>query len=163
MATRTLPISGKNIKAQIWDTAGQERYRAITSAYYRGAAGALLVYDISKRKTFAAVERWLSELRAHAARDVAVVLIGNKADLIADREVPTADGRRAAERFGLPFLETSALESTNVEESFRRVLEVIYSRAADRRPDGPIGAEDRTLDGDPITLQRAAVPKNRCC
>lgn len=74
-------VESKTIKAQIWDTAGQERYRAITSAYYRGAVGALLVYDISKKLTFENVERWLKELRDHAEPNIVVMLVGNKSDL----------------------------------------------------------------------------------
>merc|ERR1712211_36727 len=80
-ATRSIQHDGKIIKAQIWDTAGQERYRAITSAYYRGAVGALLVYDISKQATFKNVERWLTELREHADNNIVIMLVGNKSDL----------------------------------------------------------------------------------
>merc|ERR1711959_322703 len=88
-ATRSIQADGRTIKAQIWDTAGQERYRAITSAYYRGAVGALLVYDISKQQTFKNVERWLTELRENAAPNIVIMLVGNKADLRHLREVPT--------------------------------------------------------------------------
>ena len=77
-ATKSIRAEGKTIKAQIWDTAGQERYRAITSAYYRGAVGALLVYDISKSLTFENVERWLKELRDHADANIVIMLVGNK-------------------------------------------------------------------------------------
>ncbi|KAG5222549.1 GTP-binding family protein [Salix suchowensis] len=80
--TRTVTIKDKVIKAQIWDTAGQERYRAVTSAYYRGALGAMLVYDITKRPTFDHVARWVEELRAHADNSIVIMLIGNKADLV---------------------------------------------------------------------------------
>eukprot|EP00227_Mantoniella_beaufortii_P005489 CAMPEP_0197608396 /NCGR_PEP_ID=MMETSP1326-20131121/48992_1 /TAXON_ID=1155430 /ORGANISM="Genus nov. species nov., Strain RCC2288" /LENGTH=127 /DNA_ID=CAMNT_0043176593 /DNA_START=131 /DNA_END=511 /DNA_ORIENTATION=- len=80
-ATKTVEIDAKIIKSQIWDTAGQERYRAITSAYYRGAVGALLVYDISNHSTFENVERWLKELRDHADENIVVMLVGNKSDL----------------------------------------------------------------------------------
>lgn len=91
-ATRTLKVSGKTIKAQIWDTAGQERYRAITSAYYRGAVGALLVYDITKKQTFDNTERWLTELREHADDDIVILLVGNKSDLRHIRAVSTEEG-----------------------------------------------------------------------
>ena len=91
-ATRTLKVSGKTIKAQIWDTAGQERYRAITSAYYRGAVGALLVYDITKKQTFDNTERWLTELREHADEDIVILLVGNKSDLRHIRAVSTEEG-----------------------------------------------------------------------
>uniref|UniRef100_A0A4W3K1J5 RAB11a, member RAS oncogene family n=1 Tax=Callorhinchus milii TaxID=7868 RepID=A0A4W3K1J5_CALMI len=83
-ATRSIQVDGKTIKAQIWDTAGQERYRAITSAYYRGAVGALLVYDIAKHLTYENVERWLKELRDHADSNIVIMLVGNKSDLLCD-------------------------------------------------------------------------------
>ncbi|KGG52329.1 hypothetical protein DI09_189p10 [Mitosporidium daphniae] len=92
--SRCLQIDDKTVKAQIWDTAGQERYRAITSAYYRGASGALLVYDITKQSSFDSIPRWLEELRAHAGEDVTVMLVGNKSDLRHAREVPMEVARQ---------------------------------------------------------------------
>ncbi|URD92925.1 ras-related protein [Musa troglodytarum] len=124
--TRTLNIDDKTIKAQIWDTAGQERYRAVTSAYYRGAVGAMLVYDITKRQTFDHVARWLDELRGHADRNIVIMLIGNKSDLGSLRAVPTEDAKEFAQRENLFFMETSALEATNVEGAFVTVLTEIY-------------------------------------
>ncbi|KAK7831279.1 ras-related protein rab11c [Quercus suber] len=118
-ATRTL-------QAQIWDTAGQERYRAITSAYYRGAVGALLVYDITKRQTFENVQRWLRELREHADSNIVIMLAGNKADLNHLRAVSAADAQVLAENESLSFLETSALEALNVEKAFQTILFDIY-------------------------------------
>ncbi|XP_064979468.1 ras-related protein RGP1-like [Musa acuminata AAA Group] len=124
--TRTLNIDDKTIKAQIWDTAGQERYRAVTSAYYRGAVGAMLVYDITKRQTFDHVARWLDELRGHADRNIVIMLIGNKSDLGSLRAVPIEDAKEFAQRENLFFMETSALEATNVEGAFVTVLTEIY-------------------------------------
>jgi small GTP-binding protein len=121
-ATRSIVADGKTIKAQIWDTAGQERYRAITSAYYRGAVGALLVYDISKQQTFKNVERWLTELRENAAANIVIMLVGNKADLRHLREVPTEPAKEYAEKNSLSFIETSALDATNVELAFQNIL-----------------------------------------
>jgi small GTP-binding protein len=95
-ATRSIQVDAKTIKAQIWDTAGQERYRAITSAYYRGAVGALLVYDISKHQTFENVTRWLKELRDHADSNIVIMLVGNKSDLRHLRAVPTEDAKQFA-------------------------------------------------------------------
>lgn len=115
-------VDGKTIKAQIWDTAGQERYRAITSAYYRGAVGALLVYDIAKHLTYENVERWLRELRDHADQNIVIMLVGNKSDLRHLRAVPTDEAKGFAERNGLSFIETSALDSTNVETAFQNIL-----------------------------------------
>ncbi|OWM78357.1 ras-related protein RABA4c-like [Punica granatum] len=124
--TKTLTIDHKTIKAQIWDTAGQERYRAVTSAYYRGAVGAMLVYDITKRQSFDHVARWLDELRSHADKNIVIMLVGNKTDLGTLRAVPTDDAKEFAQRENLFFMETSALESTNVESAFLTVLTEIY-------------------------------------
>ncbi|CAL9173050.1 unnamed protein product [Musa hybrid cultivar] len=124
--TRTLVLNRKRIKAQIWDTAGQERYRAITSAYYRGALGAMLVYDITKRQTFDHVVRWIDELRANADNSIVVMLIGNKSDLAKNRVVSTEDAMEFAEEQGLFFSEASALSGDNVETAFLRLLEEIY-------------------------------------
>ncbi|KAI3448365.1 hypothetical protein Pfo_005030 [Paulownia fortunei] len=125
-ATRTLQVEGRTVKAQIWDTAGQERYRAITSAYYRGALGALLVYDVTKPTTFENVSRWLKELRDHADSNIVIMLIGNKTDLKHLRAVATEDAQGFAEKEGLSFIETSALEATNVEKAFQTILSEIY-------------------------------------
>eukprot|EP00262_Sarcandra_glabra_P018518 TRINITY_DN6673_c1_g1_i1.p1 TRINITY_DN6673_c1_g1~~TRINITY_DN6673_c1_g1_i1.p1 ORF type:complete len:226 (+),score=19.20 TRINITY_DN6673_c1_g1_i1:210-887(+) len=124
--TKTLVIDRKTIKAQIWDTAGQERYRAVTSAYYRGAVGAMLVYDMTKRQSFDHVARWLEELRGHADKNIAIMLIGNKSDLGTLRTVSTEDAKDFAQRENLFFMETSALEATNVESAFLTVLTEIY-------------------------------------
>ncbi|KAJ6851024.1 ras-related protein Rab2BV [Iris pallida] len=125
-ATRTLQIAGKTIKAQIWDTAGQERYRAITSAYYRGAVGALLVYDITKKQSFDNVQRWLRELRDHADSNIVIMMAGNKSDLNHLRAVSEEDAHMLAEKEGLSFLETSALEAVNIEKAFQTILTEIY-------------------------------------
>merc|ERR1712222_73221 len=125
-ATRSIQVDGKTVKAQIWDTAGQERYRAITAAYYRGAVGALLVYDIAKHTTYENVERWLKELRDHADNNIVIMLVGNKSDLRHLRAVPTEDSKAFSEKNGLSFIETSALDSTNVEVAFHNILTEIY-------------------------------------
>ncbi|KAI8613975.1 Rab11 in complex with Rab11-family interacting protein 2 [Chytriomyces sp. MP71] len=121
-ATRTIQVDGKTIKAQIWDTAGQERYRAITSAYYRGAVGALLVYDITKVSSYENVNRWLKELRDHADSNIQIMLVGNKSDLKHARSVATDEAKGFAAENGLTFIETSALDSSNVEPAFQKIL-----------------------------------------
>ena len=125
-ATKSIETDGRIIKAQIWDTAGQERYRAITSAYYRGAVGALLVYDITKHDTLENAERWLQELRDHADSNIVIMLIGNKCDLEHLRKVEKDEAQAFAEEHKLAFMETSALDATNVEPSFREILTSIY-------------------------------------
>ncbi|XP_010247443.1 PREDICTED: ras-related protein RABA4d-like [Nelumbo nucifera] len=124
--TKSILIDKKLVKAQIWDTAGQERFRSMTGAYFRGALGALLVYDITSRPSFDHVPRWLNDLRHYAGPNVVIMLAGNKCDLEVMRSVPTESGREIAEREGLMFLETSALDATNVEKAFLSVLEHIY-------------------------------------
>ncbi|XP_034401920.1 ras-related protein Rab-25-like [Cyclopterus lumpus] len=131
-STRTVHLDNYTIKAQIWDTAGLERYRAITSAYYRGAVGALLVYDISKHLTYESADRWLKELFDHADPHIVVMLVGNKRDLESLRTVPTEEGKDFAEKRGLMFMETSALDSTNVEDAFNEVLIAIHKKVASR-------------------------------
>ncbi|KAF8757476.1 hypothetical protein HU200_011000 [Digitaria exilis] len=129
----TRQVEGKTIKAQIWDTAGQERYRAITSAYYRGAVGALLVYDVTKAATFQNARRWLKELRDHADdAHTVVMLVGNKTDLAHLRAVARGDAAVFAEREGLAFVETSALDATNVDTAFQTALAEMY-RAVSRK------------------------------
>ncbi|KAK1806411.1 hypothetical protein P4O66_004927 [Electrophorus voltai] len=134
-----MELNGLTIKAQIWDTAGLERYRAITSAYYRGAVGALLVYDISKQLTYESAERWLKELYDHADPHIVVMLVGNKSDLESLRAVSTTDAKDFAgtilkipEKNGLLFMETSALESTNVEIAFNNVLIEIHKKVSSK-------------------------------
>ncbi|KAG4183705.1 hypothetical protein ERO13_A09G125600v2, partial [Gossypium hirsutum] len=124
--TKTLVIDNKTVKSQIWDTAAQERYRAVTSAYYRGAVGAMLVYDMTKRQSFDNMARWLEELRGHADQNLVIMLVGNKCDLGSLRAVPIEDAQEFAQRENLFFMETSALESTNVETAFFTVLTEIY-------------------------------------
>ncbi|XP_076887601.1 ras-related protein RABA5a-like [Bidens hawaiensis] len=125
--TQKIDIKGKEIKAQIWDTAGQERFRAVTSAYYRGAVGALLVYDISRRQTFDSIGRWLNELHTHSDMNVVSILVGNKSDLKDAREVSMEEGKLLAESEGLFFMETSALDSSNVTAAFETVVKEIYN------------------------------------
>ncbi|XP_054461364.1 ras-related protein Rab-25-like [Anoplopoma fimbria] len=156
-STRTVHLDNYTIKAQIWDTAGLERYRAITSAYYRGAVGALLVYDISKHLTYESADRWLKELFDHADPHIVVMLVGNKRDLDALRTVPSEEGKDFAEKRGLLFMETSALDSTNVEHAFNEVLIAIHKKVASREVtrgsicavtlSSPIGPNSETQEG----------------
>ncbi|PIN09826.1 GTPase Rab11/YPT3, small G protein superfamily [Handroanthus impetiginosus] len=108
-------------------TIGVEFQTAVTSAYYRGAVGALLVYDISRRQTFESIGRWLNELHTHSDMNVVTILVGNKSDLKDSREVTTAEGKALAETQGLFFIETSALDSSNVAAAFQTVVKEIYN------------------------------------
>lgn len=127
-ATKTVQIGDKTIKAQIWDTAGQERYRAITNAYYKGAVGAMLLYDITSQMTFNSLGKWLKELRDNSDNNLVVMLIGNKCDMQELRLIKTQEGIKFAEQEQILFIETSALDSTNVQEAFTQLISTIIER-----------------------------------
>jgi len=156
-ATRTSEIDGKMIKAQIWDTAGQERYRAITSAYYRGAVGALLVYDITKHQTYENVTRWLKELRDHADSNIVIMLVGNKSDLKHLRAVPEDEARAYSNENGLTFMETSALANEAVGEAFQNILKDIFQIVNAKTQLG----SDETKDTIGANTQRLVVDPSR--
>ncbi|OBZ75555.1 GTP-binding protein ypt1 [Grifola frondosa] len=115
---RTIELEGKTVKLQIWDTAGQERFRTIAAAYYRGAHGIIMVYDVTEGETFANVKGWLQEIERYASEDVKKLIIGNKSDLVDRKVVAYSDAKEFADEIGIPFVETSAKDSTNVEEAF---------------------------------------------
>ncbi|KAJ8540392.1 hypothetical protein K7X08_030311 [Anisodus acutangulus] len=171
--TQKMDINGKEVKAQIWDTAGQERFRAVTSAYYRGAVGALLVYDISRRLTFDNIGRWLNELQTHSDMNVVIILVGNKSDLKDAREVTTAEGKALAEAKGLFFIETSALDSSNVTSAFQTVVREIYnilSRKVIQSEELQKKDSGRLANGKTVVLQAdenqetvAETNKGGCC
>ncbi|AMD22442.1 HGR103Wp [Eremothecium sinecaudum] len=167
-ATRTIEVEGKSVKAQIWDTAGQERYRAITSAYYRGAVGALIVYDISKSSSYENCNRWLTELRENADENVAVALIGNKSDLSHLRAVPTDEAKTYAQENQMLFSETSAMNAENVDQAFTELVVAIYQMISknqvDLNDESGLGTVPR---GATISLTTAPNEKKKkssnCC
>jgi small GTP-binding protein len=118
---RTIELDGKTIKLQIWDTAGQERFRTITSSYYRGAHGIIIVYDVTDHDSFLNVKTWLSEIERYASDTVRRLLVGNKCDLTSKKVVDFEKAKDFAEKVEMPFLETSAKLSTNVENAFIRM------------------------------------------
>ena len=160
---RTITLDGKRIKLQIWDTAGQERFKTITTAYYRGAMGILLVYDVTNESTFVNINQWMQAIRQHASSSVNKVLLGNKADtsgaLVAKRTVPAARGQALADQHGIRFFETSAKNSINIEEAFSTITRDIKQRLLDGGGGGPGGG------GAPIKLneQNAPTSKKGCC
>mmetsp|Transcript_36964 Transcript_36964/g.58135 ORF Transcript_36964/g.58135 Transcript_36964/m.58135 type:complete len:215 (-) Transcript_36964:264-908(-) len=166
--TRVIEVMGKKIKLQIWDTAGQERFRAVTRSYYRGAAGALLVYDISRRATFNHLTSWLTDAKTLTTPNTVIMLIGNKSDLDEQRDVPYEEASAFAEENGLIFLETSAKTGTNVEEAFLKTASLIFQSVQD-------GSVDLSSDGgvtrrptpptDPVQPGVAEKPADNgvCC
>lgn len=168
-ATKSVVTEDKTIKAQIWDTAGQERFRAITSAYYRGAVGALLCYDITKHSTFENVTKWLKEVKDNAEAHIVVMLIGNKCDLQQLRAVNQEEVVELCKEHNLAFLETSALESTNIELAFQKLISQIYNELkAKSILDGDGGNSQKTLGGGStvkIGETKEATPEKKkgCC
>lgn len=168
-ATRSIAVDSKTVKAQIWDTAGQERYRAITSAYYRGAVGALLVYDIAKHPSYVNVSRWLKELRDHADSNIVIMLVGNKSDLRHLRAVPTEEAKSFAAENNLSFIETSALDASNVEQAFQNILTEIYRIVSNKALQSSDEVIKPTGASETITVQTstddggAAGKKGGCC
>lgn len=125
-ATKTVNVNDKTVKAQIWDTAGQERYRAITSTYYKGAKGAILVYDITVPNSFTNLERWIKEIRNNTENPkIPILLVGNKIDLKDERRILEEEGKNLAAKEEMIFMETSALMATNVNEAFYKLIEWI--------------------------------------
>eukprot|EP00730_Choanoeca_flexa_P000278 TRINITY_DN10128_c0_g1_i1.p1 TRINITY_DN10128_c0_g1~~TRINITY_DN10128_c0_g1_i1.p1 ORF type:complete len:203 (+),score=62.80 TRINITY_DN10128_c0_g1_i1:113-721(+) len=125
---RTIELDGKTIKLQIWDTAGQERFRTITSSYYRGAHGIIVVYDVTDKDSFDNVKQWLQEIERYACENVNKLLVGNKSDLTTKKVVDYATAKDFAEEKGIPFLETSAKNASNVEQAFLTMAAEIKTR-----------------------------------
>ncbi|KAG6511890.1 hypothetical protein ZIOFF_029969 [Zingiber officinale] len=135
---RTIELDGKRIKLQIWDTAGQERFRTITTAYYRGAMGILLVYDVTDESSFNNIRNWIRNIEQHASDNVNKILVGNKADMDeSKRAVPTASGQALADEYGIKFFETSAKTNLNVEQVFFSIARDIKQRLSetDNKPE----------------------------
>jgi Ras-related protein Rab-1A len=127
---KTVDIEGVKIKLQIWDTAGQERFRTITSSYYRGAHGIIVVYDVTDQKSFDNITKWLKEIDTFAGGQVQKLLVGNKCDLVNERNVTQEQGKALAEGLKIPFVETSAKSSTNVEQAFLMMAKDIKDSSA---------------------------------
>ncbi|CAH1406197.1 unnamed protein product [Nezara viridula] len=125
---RTIELEGKTIKLQIWDTAGQERFRTITSSYYRGAHGIIVVYDCTDRVSFENLKVWMEEIQRFASPDVNKLLVGNKVDLSDKRQVSEEEAAELAAKYKIPFMETSAKSGNNVENSFMKMAGEIKKR-----------------------------------
>ena len=157
-------IEGHTIKAQIWDTAGQERYKAITSAYYKGAKGAFIVYDITRKNSFESVEKWVSDVTAVADKKITVVLIGNKCDLEDQRQVTKEQGEEKSSKLEIAFLETSAFSGENLEKAFEMMMNEIYKKCHEEMlAEGDVDIID---DGQDINLNKNNANNNekkKCC
>ncbi|CAN6346550.1 unnamed protein product, partial [Urochloa humidicola] len=159
---RTIELDGKRIKLQIWDTAGQERFRTITTAYYRGAMGILLVYDVTDESSFNNIRNWIRNIEQHASDNVNKILVGNKADMDeSKRAVPTAKGQALADEYGIKFFETSAKTNLNVEQVFFSIAHDIKQRLAetDSKPEDKAIKINKPDQGS----EPPAGQKSACC
>ena len=174
--TKTFKIENNLVKVQIWDTAGQERYRSVTNAYYKGAKGCLLVYDITNKSSFENLDKWISELKTNGDDNVSIMLIGNKIDLVSDRAISLEEGKKLAEFHKMAFLETSALNGDNIEKAFNELIsdmfrnhnssfdkkdniklnKAIKIENVEEKEEGKEGKEEKEEKEEPI-------PKKRCC
>ena len=126
LTTKTYNFDNDDVKVQIWDTAGQEKYRSITSSYYKGAQGCLLVYDITKKKSFDNIDKWYSELKSNSDEKIYTMLLGNKSDLEENREVSIEEAEKKAKNFNIAFMETSAYNGNNINKAFNELINNVY-------------------------------------
>lgn len=151
-------------KLEVWDTAGQERYKAITSAYYKGANGALVVYDKTRSNTFQNVDKWIGELKEKGNQNVCLILIGNKSDLKDQDDVTSEEALNKAKTLEVPILETSALKASNVKEAFYILLKEMYKVfIKDGKAHTGNGVDDDINDQLGIDLRLAPSKKKMCC
>lgn len=127
---KTVDVDSKQIKLQIWDTAGQERFKTITSSYYKGAHGIIVVYDITDRESFSNIQTWMAEVEKHACDNISRILVGNKCDLETSRQVSFEEGQELADHYNVRFMETSAKDSKNVEQAFTLMTREIKNKVA---------------------------------
>ncbi|CAN8257250.1 unnamed protein product [Cochlearia groenlandica] len=160
---RTVELDGKRIKLQIWDTAGQERFRTITTAYYRGAMGILLVYDVTDESSFNNIRNWMKNIEQHASDNVNKILVGNKADMDeSKRAIPTAKGQALADEYGIKFFETSAKTNLNVESVFLSIAKDIKQRLTET--DTKVETQGiKITKQDTASSSSSTAEKSACC
>ena len=159
---RTLELDGKRVKLQIWDTAGQERFRTITTVYYRGAMGIMLVYDVTDQKSFDDIKTWFGQVEQHASEDVNRILVANKCDVPpSERAVSFEQGKQLADSIGVPFVEASAKTNVGVEEAFLSVARSIMHRL---QAAGGAGNESQAASAVKLDSGGSGGGiKSRCC
>ena len=159
-ANKTMIIENATLKAQIWDTCGQEQFRALTKTYYKKAIGALIVYDITKKNTFENAERWYKDIKDEAEEEVVIMLIGNKSDLKHLKEVETEKAAEFAKDKGIAFIETSALDSSNVEMAFQMIVKEIFAKS--QKTKNPSSYTNKEIGGgENVILKDTANGKDK--
>uniref|UniRef100_A0A8D0H0W0 small monomeric GTPase n=1 Tax=Sphenodon punctatus TaxID=8508 RepID=A0A8D0H0W0_SPHPU len=154
---KTVCRNDKRVKLQIWDTAGQERYRTITTAYYRGAMGFILMYDITNEESFSAVQDWATQIKTYSWDNAQVILVGNKCDMDEERVVPLEKGKSLADQLGFDYFEVSAKENINVRQVFERLVDIICEKMSESivsEPSRNSAVKNMRLTDHPPPLQQ---------
>ena len=155
MFNKDFQINEDKVSAQIWDTAGQEKYNALTSSYYKGAKGALVVYDITQESTFLKVEQFAKDLKEKSDKNVYMILVGNKIDLEENRKVSKEEGKILADKLKMGFFEVSAKNGTGIEDLFKNLIDNVYEKN-NREFKSMASIEIEMEDANKINL----IPKN---
>ena len=160
---KTLKINKDIFKIELWDTAGQERYKSITSAYYKGAKGAIIVYDITQEDTFNNIETWIHEVKTKASNNLHIMVIGNKSDLYKDRQISMDKGIEKAKTLNVQFLEASALDKINVNEAFNCLFKELYLDIRNKTKNNVNNNEDGNIGKNVLELNTETKKKKKCC
>ena len=160
--SRIIDLDGERVKLQIWDTAGQESFRSIARSYYRDAAGALLVFDVTRRDTFKHLEKWLQETRQFASQQICITLVGNKTDLNKKRAITREEAQEFAKEFDLTYIETSAKTADGVDEAFMGTAERISKKTGLVRKTTDVAGEGGGEDGK-VKLGEKKKSSSKCC
>jgi Ras-related protein Rab-8A len=158
---KNISLQDTRIKLQIWDTAGQERFRTITTSYFRGAQGILLVYDVTDRRSFESIRNWVSQIQMHADVHVNKILVGNKCDMHDDKVISTEEGQKLADEFGIPFWECSAKKNVHVDDAFLGIAASVKDRLV---ADGGVSPQNSSKVGVNLKNNNANnAPNNKGC
>ena len=158
--SKTFNVNKKIIKVELWDTAGQERYKAITAAYYKGAKGALIVYDVTNKISYDNVDKWCNELRIKGSKNINIVMIGNKTDLKDNIVVNSEMSKEKANLLQVPVMETSALDASNVKEAFYLLIKEMYLSFTNKDKNNKIS--DNINEGVSLEVKKEETKKG-CC
>ena len=171
LGTKVEKINNKKIKVQIWDTAGQERYKSITKTYYKGAKGAFIVYDITKKDSFKNVDKWIQDLKEFGDEDTSILIVGNKSDLEENREVTIEEVKKKAEVYKVAYCETSALKSQNINYAFQTLIKLVAEKMENKKNEEDKYGNQSNVISTGVSLETKIIaeenrPKNKqnyCC
>ena len=155
-------VNNTVVKLELWDTAGQERYKSITSAYFKGAKGALIVYDVTSRTSFDNVDKWVSELQSKGSKNINIIMIGNKTDLKESMVITSEMGKDKAGNLHIPIMETSALDASNVKEAFYLLIKEMYFKQTNTEQTNNTN-KNENIDKGVSLVTKKVEPKKGCC